>query len=103
MHKRTPDYQQKMFSLVKSWETSEMKREDFCKAHDLTVHTLSYWRGKYLKAQRSLIDDHPESGDFIAIKPEPQDNMEIHYPNGVFIKVPCQAAAVQLKRLIDLY
>lgn len=102
MNKRTPDYQQKMFSMVEAWETSGMKREDFCKAYDLTTHTLAYWRGKYLKAQRSSSKNRNEGGEFIAIKPELQNDIEIHYPNGVFIKVPCQAAAVQLKHLINL-
>lgn len=101
MKKRTPDYRQKMFSLVEAWKASGMKREDFCKVHHLTTDTLSYWRGKYLKAQRSSSDDQ-ESGEFIAIKSEPLDKMEIHYPNGVFIKVSCQIPALHLKRLINL-
>lgn len=70
-----------MLNLVAEWRTSGVSQQQFCKAKGLTLGKFSYWvaqsKGK------------PDSG-FIALKPDKStlsDQVEIHYPNGVVIKV----------------
>lgn len=41
-----------MYELMLAYEQSGQRREVFCEAHNLKLATFSYWRTKYLSAQR---------------------------------------------------
>lgn len=43
--------EQEMFPLVKSWLESGLTQKQFCHTHQLPVHILVYWVGRYRKAK----------------------------------------------------
>lgn len=42
--------EQEMFPLVKSWLESGLTQKQFCATHQLPIHILAYWVGRYRKA-----------------------------------------------------
>lgn len=70
-----------MLNLVSEWRESGLSQQQFCKLRGLTLGKFSYW-----VAQSK---PKPDAG-FIALKPDKltrSGKVEIHYPNGVVIKV----------------
>lgn len=43
--------EQEMFPLVEAWLESGLTQKQFCSNHELPVHILVYWVGRYRKAQ----------------------------------------------------
>jgi len=43
--------EKEMFPLVKGWLESGLTQRQFCTTHQLPVHILAYWVGRYRKAQ----------------------------------------------------
>jgi hypothetical protein len=43
--------EQEMFPLVESWLASGLTQKQFCTTHQLPVHILVYWVGRYRKSQ----------------------------------------------------
>jgi len=72
---------EQMLNLVAEWRTSGLSRQQFCKSRGLTLGKFSYW----------VAQSKPKADpDFIALKPgKPirSECVEIHYPNGVVVKV----------------
>ncbi len=72
---------EQMLNLVAEWRASGVSQQQFCKAKDLTLGKFSYW----------VAQSKPKANSgFIALKPDKRmrsDQVEIHYPNGVVIKV----------------
>jgi len=85
-----------MFNLIRLWEESYEDRATFCKAHDLSISTFSYWRTKYRKSQAR------SSNGFIELKPTSASVLEIVYPNGVMIRMPSTTTLSELKVLIRM-
>ena len=74
-----------------------MDREQFCKEHDVTLATFSYWRTKYRKSQQ------PPVRLFSELQPEILDKIEITYPNGVKVSLPKDGGLSTIKALIGLH
>jgi len=76
-----------MFTLVDQWRSSGQKRDEFCRAHQIKVSTLSYWITRKNKA------DAPEvkPAGFVRVDPgrsyRSAEAIEIVYPNGVRLRV----------------
>jgi len=72
---------EQMLNLVAEWRTSGVSRQQFCKSRGLTLGKFSYW----------VAQSKPKSDSgFIALQPDKpirSECVEIHYPNGVMIKV----------------
>jgi hypothetical protein len=92
-----------MFELVRAWRESGLKRAEFCKLHHISRYVLSYWNTKFLAASQGSGKPPIKEGEFIALKAPASSSLEIHYPNGVFLKVDHKLPAAELKRLIALY
>jgi hypothetical protein len=43
--------EQEMFPLVEGWLSSGLTQKQFCATHQMPVHILAYWVGRYRKAQ----------------------------------------------------
>lgn len=72
---------EQMLNLVSEWRESGLSQQRFCKQHNLTLGKFSYW-----VAQSKPKD----SSGFVALKPVPgpgSESLEIHYPNGVVVKL----------------
>lgn len=94
---RDKNLREEMFSLCRQWEESGETRESFCRRHHINIGKFSYWRSQY------LTEGKLEGGGFISLTPEIDSVMEIHYPNGVMLKVPGKASLPELKALITLF
>lgn len=72
---------EQMLNLVIEWRESGLSQQQFCKSRDLTLGKFSYW----------VAQSKPKSDSgFIALnpdKPTRPEQVEIHYPNGVVVKV----------------
>lgn len=79
---------EKMLNLVAEWRTSGVSQQQFCKSRGLTLGKFSYW----------VAQSKPKSDSgFIALQPDKparSEYVEIHYPNGVMIKVDSRDLAV---------
>lgn len=72
---------EQMLNLVAEWRKSGLSQHQFCKSRGLTLGKFSYW----------VAQSKPKSDSgFIALKPDKpirSEQVEIHYPNGVIVKV----------------
>lgn len=72
---------EQMLNLVAEWRASGLSQQQFCKSRDLTLSKFSYW----------VAQSKPKADSgFIALKPDKPiqpECLEIHYPNGVMVKV----------------
>lgn len=70
-----------MLNLVAEWRKSGLSQQQFCNSRDLTLGKFSYW----------VAQSKPKSDSgFIALTPDKlqrSESLEIHYPNGVVVKV----------------
>jgi hypothetical protein len=50
--------EREMFPLVEGWLQSGLTQKQFCTTHQLPVHMLAYWVGRYRKAQpgKAIVD-----------------------------------------------
>lgn len=92
---------EKMFALCREWEDSGKKREDFCRAHDISLARFGYWRTQYLSECRPAAEK-TSGDDFVPLTAGFSSEMEIQYPNGVMLKVPKHISLSDLKALICL-
>jgi transposase-like protein len=83
MSKKRTTTRERMLSLAGQWTQSGESQKSFCVAHGISASTLGYWLRQYRQEEESL------SG-FVALPvATTHDTMlEIHHPNGVYIKVP---------------
>jgi len=71
---------EEMLRLVAEWRESDLSQPEFCKSKGITLGKFSYW----------VAQSKPtEASGFVGVKPgiSPVGDFEIHYPNGVIIKV----------------
>lgn len=71
---------EEMLNLVAQWRQSGLSQPEFCKSNGITLGKFSYWVAQSKPA---------EAGGFVSVKPHSVQkcDFEIHYPNGVMIKV----------------
>lgn len=72
---------EQMVNLVSEWRGSGLSQQRFSKEKGVTLGKLSYW----------VAQSKPkEDSSFVALKADPvkaPESLEIHYPNGVVVKV----------------
>ncbi len=72
---------EQMLNLVAEWRESGLSQQQFCKTRGLTLGKFSYWVAQSKpKTDSGFITLRPD-------KPTRSELVEIHYPNGVVIKV----------------
>lgn len=114
--------QEKMYAIVSGYDEHTMDRKTYSAEQGITLNMFCYWRGKWLKDQRSVSTKKslpPKASS--TTKPSPAfepfsvsvpttDNIstnteslyEIIYPNGVRFRLPHLDLSL-IKKLIDLY
>jgi hypothetical protein len=91
-----------MFALVESWRESDKTQIEFARDHNLTVSKFRYWVHK----SRAFGSDGASSG-FIRIPGNGfsgsgvNNEIQLHYPNGVSLSLPADTSLSVLKNLID--
>jgi primosomal replication protein N len=71
---------EQMIRLVSEWRESGLSQLEFCKLNSISLGKFSYWVAQTKPT---------EASGFISVKPGNASlcDLEIHYPNGVMIKV----------------
>ena len=81
---------EEMFPVVEDWLQSGLTQKAYSQPHDLPLHILPYWAGRYRKAQQDPIGQpsQPSSGHFIPVTTDKNmhGRMEVVLPTGVVIR-----------------
>ena len=89
---------EKMHAYVELWQKNkkQLKKEDFCKKHKLSNHSLNYWIGKYNQEKKK---ESTEYSGFLPIEVQeaspiknlaqrtPEVKAEIKFPSGLTLKI----------------
>ena len=98
---RTSD---EMFPIVEDWLQSGLTQKEYSQRHDLPLHILPYWAGRYRKAQQNPISqsDQSSSGHFIPVSTDKNmhGGMEVVLPTGVVIRFADQVPVNYLQQLL---
>lgn len=94
------DKAQRMFALIDQWRASGLRRDEFCREHQIKISTFSYWTTRKNRADRE------QAVGFVRIEPagspSGQDHVELIYPNGVRLRIGAGSPAV-IGRLIHAW
>jgi hypothetical protein len=116
---------QEMFPLVENWLKSGLTQKQFCINHQLPVHILAYWVGRYRKSQpNKATADKAEATTSKATKkilaseatpgfirlsppsaspaPTPTGNIEVVLPTGAIIRFSTTVPASYLTELLSV-
>lgn len=81
---------EEMFPVVEAWLQSGLTQKAYSQRHDLPLHILPYWAGRYRKVQQgsTVPPPKPSQGHFIPVSTNKEMNggMEIALPTGVVIR-----------------
>jgi hypothetical protein len=91
--------EQEMFRLIEQCHCGEMTNKAFCREYQLPEWKFYYWQNKYREYQQ------PQG--FVPVnvsqsKSGTQNKIEIHYPNGIHIRLPQQTGMTMVKALIGI-
>jgi transposase len=79
-----------MFPVVEDWLQSGLTQKEYSQRHQLALHILHYWAGKYRKEKTgpSKQVSSPSSGHFIPVSTDKEmiSGMEVVLPTGVIIR-----------------
>jgi hypothetical protein len=79
-----------MSSLVSAWRTSGTGKKAFCAAHEINVHTFTYWVEKLEKVDKERPTLGLKTRGFIALEePEsaPKAHIELRFPQGAVLRM----------------
>lgn len=91
-----------MLALVESWRESGMTQSEFSRQHNVTLSKFRYWVYKSKRQNRDSI-----TSDFIQLSGNgfslsgANNEIRLHYPNGVSLSLPAGMPLSALKNLID--
>ena len=87
---------EKMRPVIKEWELSGLTKKEFCSQQGIAQSVFHYWY-KRCKQENN-------TGGFVPVRvSNPQaDQISIHYPNGVIIKLPANMPPTLLRQYIYL-
>jgi len=95
-----------MYSLVEAWQTGGQSKVDFCRVHQINIHTFTYWVQKYkiFKKEEPIVQGEEK---FISLRLESpgalaDQMLELCYPNGVRLRVEGMASVSYLESLIRI-
>jgi len=81
-----------MFPVVEDWLQSGLTQKEYSQRHQLALHILPYWVGRYRKEKANPSEQVslPSSGHFIPVSTakEHTSGMEIVLPTGVVMYPP---------------
>ena len=93
-----------MFALIEKQQKSGQSQIQFCKDHEMSIATFSYWRKQYMVAHSSKEKEHSSPQEFIPVKIASPDKtahpVEIILPNQIILR--CAAWSTEdLPALVD--
>jgi len=87
---------EEMATLISSWETSGLSKQEFCKRHQISYSVFLYW-SKKIKEQNTGVPD----SDFVEIKESRRVSVfEIIFPTGCVIRFSEQADPSFIRKLV---
>ncbi len=87
---------EEMASLISSWKTSGLTKQEFCKQHQIAYSVFQYWNKK-VKAQNEGVSDP----GFIEInQARPISGFELIFPTGCVIRFTEQADPFFIRKLV---
>lgn len=91
-----------MLALVESWQESGITQAEFASQHNVTLSKFRYW---VHKSKRQNSDDSScgfiqLSGDGFSVSGA-NNEIRLHYPNGVSLSLPAGTSLTVLKSLVD--
>ena len=97
MEERQRHGMEKMLPYIKEWESSGQTKKAFCQQRGIAPSVFHYWYKRY--RQENMPEGFIQiSTDSIGQPPQ----MEVHYPNGVSIKLPANISLTLLRQYIYL-
>jgi len=95
-----PKSKSEMYPKIEQWQKSQQAQKQWCENNNVTPHVFHYWLRKY----RTEHEDTKQK--FIPLQiSEPciqAGQIEIHYPNGVQLRVGSQIPLTELRKLIQI-
>jgi len=93
--------EKEMLNHVESWKASTLTQKQYCQQNGISLPTFYYW------IKRIRYKESHQPGGFIPLlvnggKRVTHEDCEIHYPNGVTIRVPSTADLQLVSRLVRL-
>jgi predicted acetyltransferase len=89
-----------MMNIIQEWEQSGQSQKLFCQARSIPHSKFYYWLRK-LREDQSPVSET----DFIAVRIKQnkmQGAMDIHYPNGVVVKLHAPVDMIMVKTLLQI-
>ena len=86
-----------MGPIIEKWEFSGLSKKEFCEQQGIAPSVFYYWYKKYISQDNT--------GGFLPIKIKNTthiDQLEIHYPNGVKLKLSADVSPSLLRQYIYL-
>ncbi len=97
---------EEMFPVVEDWLQSGLSQKAYSQRHDLPLHILPYWAGRYRKAHQDPITTSApsSSGHFIPVSAGTTMNggMEIALPSGIVIRFASPVPVSYLQQLLKV-
>ena len=92
-------------SLIKQWSKSGKSVQGFCKENNFSHHTFRYWLKRTEKNKLSpFVSDNFIPVEIKNTQLNPVEKIiELHYPNGVRIRLSSGTELSLLRMLIQLY
>jgi len=69
-----------------------MGKSEFCQKRGINIHAFTYWQQKYNASQAIAKEKLAGSSKLISVElspPQGRDTLEMCYPNGVRLRLPC--------------
>lgn len=105
--KKKEHHATEMYQLVEQWKASTLNKQEFCRHHQVSTHSLGYWVTKYNKSQASPNPRDVGTEGFLPIEiggqPGEVQAFHINFPNGVSVVCPAACDMSQVKQLIQLF
>jgi hypothetical protein len=74
-----------MYPIIEQYLSSELSQEIFCNKHGLKKYVFNYWLSHYRKQKNQ---EEQKVFEPLQIEKAFSQNVEIHLPNGITLKVP---------------
>ncbi|MFW5886806.1 MAG: IS66 family insertion sequence element accessory protein TnpA [Bacteroidota bacterium] len=84
---------EKMMHLVSSWRESGQTQKDFASEKRLSLSKFRYWVSKSKKERNEI-------SPFIQLAPSANQEIQVHFPNGVELHLPPGIPLQEIKNLI---
>jgi hypothetical protein len=95
-----------MFPVVEDWLQSGLTQKEYSQRHQLALHILPYWVGKYRKEKTNSSEQvsPPSSGHFIPVSTDKEmiSGMEVVLPTGVVIRFASTVPVNYLQQLLKV-